>query len=217
MAAAPQNLGDLRQAVDELVGVEFTDSDERDRALNEGNVELCTRSGWTRDTLDFGPAVADQTYYSLPATFRKPADYVLTAGNVDYPPADPLAVRQSRTTSFQRVVPGVWWIDAQAGERVLGVDPIPAVGTSLLMLSVVTPDPLTDPADEPPVPWDFRMALVYHAAKIGLMGPEDDAEMWTHYDAMFSREADRLTMLRQEIETGDGPVQVQIAGVHYAY
>lgn len=215
MAAAPQNLGDLRQAVDELVGVEFTDSDERDRALNEGNIELCTRSGWTRDTLEFGPAVAGQTFYDLPPTFRKPADYVVTVGALDYAPADPFSVREMRRRALDAVAPGVWWLDWQSGAQKLAIEPIPTAGTTIKMLSVVTPPPLVNPADEPPVPWDFRFALVHHTAKIGLVGPEDDTDMWTFHDAAFERYVDRLTALRNEIETGDGPVAVQISGVHF--
>lgn len=211
--AAP-TFADLQGYVNSLAGVDITDP-ERDGLLNEAHVELCVRSGWSKDTLDFGPTVLGQSLYVPPASFRQPADDVVTVGGLDYKPADPQTVRSIRSGRLGLVEDGVWWFDYEDAVRKLGISPVSSADAAVQMLSVVTPAPMVEEDDEPIVPWDFRTALVHWVRATALGFSEDNEDGQQAGFSEFERQVQRLTGLRIDIENGDGPIQVQVAGVHW--
>lgn len=151
----------------------------------------------------------------LPSAFREPADYVVTVAGLDYTPADPSSARAIKLGRRDLTGDGVWWIDYEAGVRKLGIYPTAATGSSITMLAVVTPDILSDPTDEPPVPWDFRKAIVHYCRAIALGFSEDDPEGQEVGFGEFERQVVRLRQLVVEIEAGDGPIQVMVSGIHW--
>lgn len=203
----------LQSDVNNFAGLDIEDS-ERDRLLNIAHVELCTRAGWTKDTLSLGPTVANQTLYDLPTNFRQPADDVVVVNGLDYKPADPQTQRRLSRGELDLTDSGIWWIDYEDGARKLGVWPVPSAGSTIEMLAVVSPDQLAD--DDPIlVPDDFAPILVRYVreATLGLSEDNEDAEQIE--DAAFEREVQRLTALRIETENGDGPIQVLVKNVHW--
>lgn len=212
--ATPTSFQQLQSDVDSLAGLDLTD-EERDRFINEGNLELCVRSGWTRDNLEFGPSVTGQQLYSLPSTFRQPADDRVVVGNQDFMASSAETVRKIARGDAFLTEAGLWYMDYEDGERKLGIYPARSDGVSITMLCVVTPDQLLDPDDTPPVPWDFRGAIIQYVRARALGYSEDDPEGQDIGYAEFERQVDRLTRLRIETENGDGPIQVMARGVHY--
>lgn len=218
MPAAPTTFADLQGFVDDLAGLEgklSSDGTERDQLINESNVELCTQSGWSRDTLTIATSVAEQETYAFPSEWRKPADDVVEVGSLEYRAADPASKRRAVRGELDLEADGIWWIAHESAVAKLGIYPVPAAESEIKMLSVVTPPILDGDDDEPPVPWDFRMAIVHRVRAIALGFSEDDVEGAAAGFAEFERQVQRLTALRVERESGDGVMQVQIAGVHY--
>lgn len=203
---ASPDFADLQSDVNNLAGVDITDP-ETERLLNQANVEICTRSGWTKDLLSLGPTVADQELYALPANFRQLGDDVVFVGNGKYRASDYAAVRDAKRGSGL-VCDGLWYMGHESGVRKLGLYPISA-GQAIEAVAVITPDLMVEDDDEPPIPMDFREALVHWVRATALGFSEDDQDGLGAGFQVFQNEVARLTGLRIEVENGDGPLQVQ--------
>lgn len=205
-------LADLRSDVDNLAGLDI-EPEERDRLLNEGHVELCVRAEWTRALKEVGPTVADQIAYAYPDARRILS--LSVAGNT-YAPTDHESVLSLRAGRLVLRTDGVWWLSYESdGTRKISLYPTPGTaGVSILAECVVEPAELVNDADEPAVPSDFRQALVDYVASLTLGRQEDDPEARELHQAEFERQVQRLSELAN-MQEGDGPIQAQIAGVHF--
>jgi hypothetical protein len=208
--AVGASFADLRSQVDDLAQLGLTER-ERDRLLNEGHAELCVRSEWTKEIIEVGPAVAGQEVYDLPATIRKPLS--VTVGGTPYVNTDEATV-SSVDSRFQRQsAAGMWWI-AYSGGRRLGVRPAPT-GSSIALSAIVYPDEMTDDEDEPVIPPDFRQGIVDYVTAIALGGGEDSIDDRQAATEEFERQVVRLRALGITYESGEGPAQIQVKGVHF--
>lgn len=211
--AIPAEFSDLKGAVDDLAGLDVTDT-ERDRLINEGHIELCVRSGFSKATLNLGPTVAGQAEYTIPATVRKILH--LAVNGRPYAPTDDQAMLNQTLGYIESRSDGHWWISySAAAVRQLSIEPTTEAGNAISALCVVQPAVMTADSDKPLVPPDFRQAIVDYVAMISLGGAEDDLEGRAFHRDEFERQLARLTNLVNEIESGEGPVQIMISGVHY--
>ena len=210
--ANPATLADLRSQVDDLAGLGLSPT-ERDRLLNEGHVELCVRSGWSKGTLALGPGVAGQELYPFPATLRKPLK--VTVAGLPYTNTDQAALDSYRLGRTYIPGDGAWWINYGAtAARSIGITPATDGGT-ISVLGIVTPATMTADADQPIVPPDFRQAIVDYVSAISLGAQEDLIEDRVFHRDEFERQVIRLRGLAMEIEEGDATGNVQLAGVHF--
>lgn len=208
----PANLADLRSDVDDLVGADLA-GPVRDRYINEGHVELCTRAQWSKATLEIGPGVAGQSAYDFPATMRLPLRLWVN-GSV-YDNTDQAGAREIERGLLTVMGDGAWWIEhTDDGSRKIGVNPV-SDGSGIKVLAVVTPAELEDDEDEPLCPPDFRQAIVDYVAGYALGRIEDLTEDREYHQQKFDAEVDRLWRLGNELEGGAGPGQVLLKGVHW--
>lgn len=215
--ATPATFEDLRAHVDDILGLDL-EAEERDRFLNEAHIELCVRASWTKRRIEFGPAVADQTLYTIPDDFRRSADDALWVGSTSnvYRPGDASVARSLGGSGHYLTADGIWYIDYDDdGLRKLGVYPVPDVDASIQMLCVVAPALLEEDEDEIAVPAEFAGAITTYVKGVALGDEEDSTAERDAAMADFERQVDRLAQLTNLVESGDGPVQALVKNVHW--
>lgn len=209
--AIPTEYADIQSDVDDLVGADLTSS-ERDRFIHEGYVELCVQSGFSKALLSIGPAVSGTETYA--ATSARKVLEVAVAG-YPYGNSDLESVRQAKLGRLGLRGDGVWWWNYDsAGAVKVGIYPV-RDGGAIEAFCVVEPDPMSADDDEPIVPTDFRGAIVDYVGAVGLGRGEDNADLRAGYRAEFDRQVQRLTALVNERESGSGPIQMGVAGIHF--
>jgi hypothetical protein len=110
---------------------------------------------------------------------------------------------------------GMYFVETFEGSRKLTLYPTPSESDLSIVLRVTkTPTVLAADADEPDVPEDFRSAIrdYAYAQTLGLV--EDNPEVSEFFMGRFHEAVDELYGLRN-FRYGDGPVTMQIQGIHY--
>ncbi len=184
----PDTFGDLRAQFDDLVGLDLEDT-ERDALLNEGHRKLATESEWYKAERELGPTVADQAAYALPTDVYRVLE--LEVGGYEYKPGDRKQI--ARLNRHEIVLTpgtaGLWWRSySSSNVQQISLYPTPGTaGTSIIAYVIERPALMTDDADVPVVPEEFRQAIVDYAAGIGFGGDEDNADMRVFYQDQFDR------------------------------
>lgn len=177
------------------------------------------RGEWTRATLEFGPTVADQADYTLPASLNGEAGeriLEVTVDGRDYGLGSPEKGRGLQLGDLFLRGYGLAWIshDSSANEQ-LSLYPTPTEsGLSISALCVVEPEELSDSNLTVKLPYRFRSAIVDYAAAQGFGSDEDNAELRTFYEQRFEDKVAELLALRNS-RARRGGAQIQIEGIHF--
>lgn len=198
------NLGELRTEILNLAGLDLTTA-EANALANEGDAELCTRSGWTRAKVSLGNTVADQAVYTLPASVFRPLK--LYVDDDPFVATDELTVRRITDEQLRRRAKGLWFLtDAQAVELL----PVPTTaGKPIEVSAVIYPTAMTLDAHEPGTPNPFRRGIIHHVAAVSLGGSEDSRELHAYHRDRFEDYVTRLRAHRLS-RTGSGPTQIRV-------
>lgn len=203
MALTPQQAIDELTGQDSLHGLDLT-PEEALRLLNEADADMSVRSGWTRERLELGPAVADQSDYDLPESVYQPLHFYVDG--LPYEQGDEDMVSRINTdTSLQ--VRGIWYLPT---ETTLAIYPLPAGGESLLATCVVYPTEFTA-SGAFHVPPDSRRALLNYVRYVSLGSSEDDSSR-IDYAQEYEAELERLRR-RRISRVGRGGAKMRIRGV----
>jgi hypothetical protein len=87
-------------------------------------------------------------------------------------------------------------------------------GATLLAILNAEPAALVNDTDVPVLPAPYHVGLVWGATATGLMLIDEDQQSAAGYEAKFEKVKAELQR-RKNKRVGSGPVQVQIAGVHF--
>lgn len=191
------SFADLRSELDDLIGLDLTPT-ERDRLLNEGNMELTTQSEWLRVTENIGPTQNGVFSYPLPANFWTVKK--VTVSGVPYASATEETVDQI-VGGRLRATGALYYLtfDDMGGEQ-LSLYPVPTAPTPLVLRYVARPPTLVSDEDVPVVP-KIR-GIIDYAASIGFGSDEDNAELRTFYKQQFDIAVAELKRLRRNRSGG---------------
>jgi hypothetical protein len=205
----PGTFGQMRSDIDNMAGLALTD-EERDRLLNEGNLELTTQSEWLRPTLNLGPTTAGVSRYALPDNFWT-VKKVVVAGRPFDNATEETVERVTGSGELALNTDGLYWIDYDdIGEEQLALYPTPSANSTLVLRYVARPPLLTEDEDEPVVP--KRRGIVDYAMAIALGVDEDNADLRAYYKSQFDIAVAELKRLRR-MRSGGGVRVMRIAGV----
>jgi hypothetical protein len=102
-----------------------------------------------------------------------------------------------------------------SGTISLALFPGPTVaGAELVGILNAEPPALVAEADTPVIPEPYHVGLVWGAVATGLMLVDEDQQSAAGYEQKFEKVKAELTR-RKNKRVGSGPVQVQIAGIHF--
>lgn len=205
--------GTLRSDVDELAGLDLEEA-ERDRLINEAVADLCIRTEWTRATVNLGPTVAGQEDYDIPPEVNRVLK--LSVGGVPYTRGSEAQKELLDLGDLRlRGRGGLFWSSfGPTGIEQVSLYPAPqSPGQPINALSVIYPEPMTEDTDEPPVPREFRSAILDWVCAYAQGYQEDGLEARAFFQQEFDRKASSLKALRNS-RVGRGPAQMQIAGYH---
>jgi hypothetical protein len=202
---------ELRADLQTLAGLDLED-DEANRLLNEGNTELCVRSGWTRANVELGPSVIDQAAYALPEEVYRPLKVKVNA--FPYKPVDEETVDRLGTAELYLRTWGVWWLSFDAAKvESVSIFPAPiADGIPIVTTAIVYPDEMAADSDSPAAPKDFHRGVRDYAASVAYGLDEDNPDLQAFHEDAFERQVERLRQHRNS-RVGRGDVRMRVEGI----
>lgn len=188
----PVTFGDLRTSFDDLAGIDLDDT-QRDALLNEAHRELAVRSEWYRATITIA-GVTDQAAYTLPSDVYRILN--LRVNGEAYKPSFQQQADRISSGLDSLLVAGIYWNSwGSANERQVSIYPTVATGTDLSLLVIERPALMSDDADVPVVPEEFRQSIVDRAAGIALGMSEDNPDLRSYHEDLFDRKIGELRRL----------------------
>lgn len=187
------NFQTLQSELDDLAGLDLT-STERDRLLNEGYVELCVRSGWTRKTTVISTTTGTELY-AAPDLHQI---VWVSVGGFPYDEGDDQMAQELAQGTLALRSNGIYFLtyDASFNEKLQIYPPPTANGVPIQIQHIVAPAALVNAGDVPVTPSFSHRAIVDYAAAQAYGLDEDNAELMGVFLSDFERRVDALRNLR---------------------
>jgi hypothetical protein len=207
-----EGVGQLRGA--EAAGFGFSEP-QAARLLNQGIRDYASASEWIRAILDFGPAVADQAAYDLPANVVKVKR--LRLGSAPYSRQNIEALWDLESGAMRLAGTGGVFVPTfndDGADRLITIFPTPGIEEQDLPIKgLASIFPAVDLKGSDPIPFpddSWRGAL--NAAKaIAYEDVDENPDQAAYYRGLLKEEAEALR-LRANSQVGQGPVRFPVAG-----
>lgn len=182
--------------------------------LNRSIKRLATASKWIREEREFGPAVAGQDTYPIPADIVDIHELIIAGEPSQRASTEDVFRLKAGSVSLRGGPP--WTVFCQrsdaTGTKLLGIFPAPAVneqvapGASLLALCSVSPADIQG-SNVPPFPDDFEDTLLAGAKATLYRDLDENPDEGDIYEQRFDAGAEKLRR-RANSRVGNGAFRI---------